>query len=130
MLPAVKGFLAYGSCAGIRPCAVPRRYCEARGFDALSAASRWGLGHARFCNIDIRFGDPDEPQPRLHPLGAERRCPPLRRNPRSGFPLLEPGRLAGRPRRLSGADRARSEEHTSELQSRFDLVCRLLLEKK
>src|SRR5699024_12726783 len=30
-----------------------------------------------------------------------------------------------------GARKAdRSEEHTSELQSRFDLVCRLLLEKK
>src|SRR5207249_11213562 len=27
-------------------------------------------------------------------------------------------------------DPRRSEEHTSELQSRFDLVCRLLLEKK
>src|SRR5438067_4586586 len=27
-------------------------------------------------------------------------------------------------------ERVRSEEHTSELQSRFDLVCRLLLEKK
>src|SRR5207249_6343723 len=27
-------------------------------------------------------------------------------------------------------DVGRSEEHTSELQSRFDLVCRLLLEKK
>src|SRR5699024_161243 len=27
-------------------------------------------------------------------------------------------------------DEKRSEEHTSELQSRFDLVCRLLLEKK
>src|SRR5699024_11301903 len=26
--------------------------------------------------------------------------------------------------------RVRSEEHTSELQSRFDLVCRLLLEEK
>src|SRR5438067_5268972 len=26
--------------------------------------------------------------------------------------------------------KVRSEEHTSELQSRFDLVCRLLLEKK
>src|SRR5207249_11288594 len=26
--------------------------------------------------------------------------------------------------------KSRSEEHTSELQSRFDLVCRLLLEKK
>src|SRR5699024_12561383 len=28
------------------------------------------------------------------------------------------------------ARKYRSEEHTSELQSRFDLVCRLLLEKK
>src|SRR5699024_2240299 len=28
------------------------------------------------------------------------------------------------------AEGVRSEEHTSELQSRFDLVCRLLLEKK
>src|SRR5207249_6251607 len=28
------------------------------------------------------------------------------------------------------ASKTRSEEHTSELQSRFDLVCRLLLEKK
>src|SRR5437868_12340746 len=27
-------------------------------------------------------------------------------------------------------EKLRSEEHTSELQSRFDLVCRLLLEKK
>src|SRR5207249_10105455 len=30
---------------------------------------------------------------------------------------------------LSSARSYRSEEHTSELQSRFDLVCRLLLEK-
>src|SRR5699024_12546110 len=29
-----------------------------------------------------------------------------------------------------GAHWTRSEEHTSELQSRFDIVCRLLLEKK
>src|SRR5207249_11353552 len=35
-----------------------------------------------------------------------------------------------RPRRQNGARSCRSEEHTSELQSRFDLVCRLLLEKK
>src|SRR5699024_11763555 len=37
-----------------------------------------------------------------------------------------------RRRRLVEDDqvRPRSEEHTSELQSRFDLVCRLLLEKK
>src|SRR5207249_1444295 len=32
------------------------------------------------------------------------------------------------PEQAGGAER--SEEHTSELQSRFDLVCRLLLEKK
>src|SRR2546422_3962024 len=32
--------------------------------------------------------------------------------------------------RVSGAGEDRSEEHTSELQSRLHLVCRLLLEKK
>src|SRR5690606_40573194 len=31
---------------------------------------------------------------------------------------------------IGGIDRYRSEEHTSELQSRENLVCRLLLEKK
>src|SRR5437868_5210156 len=31
---------------------------------------------------------------------------------------------------VAGITLQRSEEHTSELQSRFDLVCRLLLEKK
>src|SRR3712207_6879775 len=38
----------------------------------------------------------------------------------------------GRPRRHQEQDRSgsRSEEHTSELQSRQYLVCRLLLEKK
>src|SRR5699024_12422732 len=34
------------------------------------------------------------------------------------------------PGPVPGAGGDRSEEHTSELQSRFDLVCRLLLEKK
>src|SRR5207247_10158246 len=35
-----------------------------------------------------------------------------------------------RVRTLSAPSSLRSEEHTSELQSRVDLVCRLLLEKK
>src|SRR5699024_12698554 len=43
----------------------------------------------------------------------------------TGLPRL-PGYSASCPGLLS----TRSEEHTSELQSRFDLVCRLLLEKK
>src|SRR5689334_24495371 len=40
------------------------------------------------------------------------------------FPWIELRQLLGWPRS------ARSEEHTSELQSQFHLVCRLLLEKK
>src|SRR5207249_7572463 len=43
--------------------------------------------------------------------------------------------FGGVPQKMVGAAEAgrrddESEEHTSELQSRFDLVCRLLLEKK
>src|SRR5690349_23998427 len=46
---------------------------------------------------------------------------------RAGAGLQPPGRIAGVPATARGH---RSEEHTSELQSRRDLVCRLLLEKK
>src|SRR5207249_5689528 len=41
--------------------------------------------------------------------------------------LSEEGAVGTAPARRQDS---RSEEHTSELQSRFDLVCRLLLEKK
>src|SRR5699024_12351772 len=48
-----------------------------------------------------------------------------------------PGLDAAGSQRLDGAvivgvadDQGRAEEHTSELQSRFDLVCSLLLEKE
>src|SRR5947207_4080105 len=66
----------------------------------------------------------------------------IRRPPRSTlFPyttLFRSGRrvqpLDGHHRRHGDGDvvarRGRSEEHTSELQSHSDLVCRLLLEKK
>src|SRR5690349_24156371 len=43
-------------------------------------------------------------------------------------PETAPGRRPGCARCARGS--SRSEEHTSELQSRRDLVCRLLLEKK
>src|SRR5438874_5575116 len=46
----------------------------------------------------------------------------LEMHPPAGILLLRP--------RQPLVDVARSEEHTSELQSRRDLVCRLLLEKK
>src|SRR5689334_24354096 len=69
-----------------------------------------------------------------------RRAPGLRpasgaRAPRSADGAV--GRGAKSPRapcrelpRARRASAARSEEHTSELQSQFHLVCRLLLEKK
>src|SRR6266513_5598821 len=47
---------------------------------------------------------------------------------RSSRPRVPGQRLTVRLSQLRGT--GRSEEHTSELQSRFDLVCRLLLEKK
>src|SRR5205809_3298815 len=40
------------------------------------------------------------------------------------------GNLSAERRRYHAEVSARSEEHTSELQSRLHLVCRLLLEKK
>src|SRR5256885_8877008 len=48
--------------------------------------------------------------------------------PASGSPLWPTG--SGSPARCVTAPRDRSEEHTSELQSPCNLVCRLLLEKK
>src|SRR2546422_2814672 len=47
-------------------------------------------------------------------------------DPRAGRRALSRGRHRARRRGPS----SRSEEHTSELQSRLHLVCRLLLEKK
>src|SRR5256885_11374050 len=44
--------------------------------------------------------------------------------------LRRPGRDRSRPRAVPDVPRERSEEHTSELQSPCNLVCRLLLEKK
>src|SRR5699024_12675231 len=51
---------------------------------------------------------------------------PRRREHWLPWPITSSSTSAHRTLRVCG----RSEEHTSELQSRFDLVCRLLLEKK
>src|SRR5699024_11722181 len=71
-----------------------------------------------------------------HRLGEDTRlragpAPPSGRPDRLTTPA--PGRGPGSHSRARPAGHRgthRSEEHTSELQSRFDLVCRLLLEKK
>src|SRR3989442_5334458 len=48
----------------------------------------------------------------------------------SGFHGVTGGVYKARERIHRGVEAGRSEEHTSELQSRPHLVCRLLLEKK
>src|SRR5688572_31146947 len=46
------------------------------------------------------------------------------------LPAVQAAREAGRRTQCTNQLKQRSEEHTSELQSQSNLVCRLLLEKK
>src|SRR2546428_10286315 len=68
-------------------------------------------------------------------VGARRAVPALTMGNHTGLPLLhfDGDGLGSRQHvvfRGGRRETRRSEEHTSELQSRSDLVCRLLLEKK
>src|SRR2546422_5262799 len=56
---------------------------------------------------------------------ASARCGDVRK-----LALEKKRQLDARIRTMKTMSKARSEEHTSELQSRLHLVCRLLLEKK
>src|SRR2546422_3622436 len=62
------------------------------------------------------------------------RCHPERKRVRSANSALRASSLGMTAQRWESgvipSEDARSEEHTSELQSRLHLVCRLLLEKK
>src|SRR2546426_7739841 len=76
------------------------------------------LAHALAREVGMKIGKPqrefDEPAP----------LPKIEPQPEAA-PAIEP-----RPAVPEPAMPARSEEHTSELQSPCNLVCRLLLEKK
>src|SRR2546422_7889272 len=62
--------------------------------------------------------------------GSNTRCPnPIRTIEEHGS-IIRQIRLASGTLTTTDTSCARSEEHTSELQSRLHLVCRLLLEKK
>src|SRR5207249_8716541 len=66
-------------------------------------------------------------QPADHHLpAADRRAPALAHRCGDRITFVGSGAFPGR--QGEPAAPLRSEEHTSELQSRFDLVCRLLLE--
>src|SRR2546422_7081954 len=55
---------------------------------------------------------------------------PLGEVDRSRLDIVEAPEVVGMGEKPLAAIKSRSEEHTSELQSRLHLVCRLLLEKK
>src|SRR5690242_21214880 len=59
-----------------------------------------------------------------------RRSPSCSSQPWPSSPSVAAARAAAAPTRNPPPARERSEEHTSELQSHVNLVCRLLLEKK
>src|SRR2546422_6778139 len=64
------------------------------------------------------------------PIYARVRPAPAGALPRGAAGARPVPGTAERLPRLAGERQQRSEEHTSELQSRLHLVCRLLLEKK
>src|SRR2546422_5091584 len=64
------------------------------------------------------------------PISSSSRSSRSRSSRPSTPPAASPPSRHGSPRRRPTTCAARSEEHTSELQSRLHLVCRLLLEKK
>src|SRR5207248_10523371 len=72
----------------------------------------------------------EETQPRARPARVDPRLRP-QRGAGLGVPVVRARRRRGpTDRDRKRGARGRSEEHTSELQSPYDLVCRLLLEKK
>src|SRR2546422_5070705 len=75
---------------------------------AFTRARRWGWRRSRDASGPRPTATPRSDRPPAGPLDGGARAP-----------------LAG-----GSGPRRRSEEHTSELQSRLHLVCRLLLEKK
>src|SRR5437588_2354348 len=69
-------------------------------------------------NVPIGYGlDKDQPFAGADPDGT-------------GLPWKEPPAAEVEAAKKTPTPHSRSEEHTSELQSHSDLVCRLLLEKK
>src|SRR5204862_6312176 len=66
------------------------------------------------------------------PISNDQPCfkPPTTEGSAAGMTTYRSEVTPRAPRTRPARKRRRSEEHTSELQSRRDLVCRLLLEKK
>src|SRR6266496_6679838 len=78
--------------------------------------------------VDVFFNDTATTE--IYTLSLHDALPIYRSRARARRAASLVGDLESREAAAVGAENGRSEEHTSELQSRRDLVCRLLLEKK
>src|SRR5215475_432593 len=99
-------------------------------------AGRRGDSAARCPHGQVRKGGGAAPMPRYYPLAASSlaihsriavSAPPILT---ARLPCIRTPRPCSSSQVQPNSKPTRSEEHTSELQSRENLVCRLLLEKK
>src|SRR2546430_10661995 len=105
-------------------------------FNALASSKAAAAENYPFCTVDPNVGVVEVPDPRLEKLNAV--VKPKKKVPA----VVEFVDIAGLVKGASQGEGLgnqflshirevdRSEEHTSELQSQSNLVCRLLLEKK
>src|SRR5699024_11814175 len=105
----------------------PSSYFSMRFVIALCLCLTWATSRAQDVDIRLQFHSAYMPQFTVREASDNNVQPIGIRLTASNYNLApwEAGIHA-----YGGYDDVRSEEHTSELQSRFDLVCRLLLEKK
>src|SRR2546430_12316975 len=103
--------MRYLTVTGVQTCALPISTAQSQLFALDARDGRSCAGFGRSGMVDLKAGlriPPFEP-------GAYSMTSP---------PVVVNGLV------ITGSSIARSEEHTSELQSQSNLVCRLLLEKK
>src|SRR5215211_1713930 len=99
----------------------------------LDATRNGPLHYAPPCGAESMMTRQDIRDRRGRPCGYGHRSPTLGTRTSWSWSRCcagSSGRGCGTPTRSTTWSRRRSEEHTSELQSHSDLVCRLLLEKK
>src|SRR5207248_9174961 len=97
-------------------------------------AERPSFPTRRSSDLSLMFGENEArrstaPISSATPVSREIRTWRAAGSTRHLLPLRRSIRRAPRPCSRARRERSRSEEHTSELQSPYDLVCRLLLEK-
>src|SRR5882762_4923358 len=95
-------------------------------YSHAAPVSRWIRSHVRKRREELNFSTWPSYSARQRRARLDSICGVIStgRMPPWSYTIMHPGA------KLTAKDKKRSEEHTSELQSHLNLVCRLLLEKK